>query len=192
MEKVSSSRIFGTLMKQYDRKIMNKLHRSDYVECMIALTLGKRWCLSWEDGWEWAPWDCENVRTGARLEIKQSAAQQPWSRDSANSNIFPRFDIKPRTGYWPRDGSSWIDSLGRPADIYVFAWHDCQDRNVDHRNPEQWSFYVVPESKLPDKQQSIALSKIHAITKPCGVSQLRAIVQRKIRSLSMLKADCLK
>lgn len=135
--------IFDELKKQYDRRIMNNVSRSEYVECMIVLALRQEWKLMWEVGWEWAPWDCEHVQSRARLEVKQSAARQPWTKDSRDSRSLPRFDIAPRKGYWPRDGGSWFESPGRQADLYAFAWHPIESEVCDHRDPAQWSFYVV-------------------------------------------------
>ena len=106
-------RILDMLICRYDRPIMNNIQRGDYLECMIASTLGASWRLTTEDGWDWAAWDCEHVSSGARLEIKQSAAKQSWDRESDRPRRNPAFDIAPRKGYWPKDGGRWVQAPGR-------------------------------------------------------------------------------
>ena len=145
------------LIGRYDRKIMNNVQRGDYVECMIAAALGLNWQLTSED-WDWAAWDCEHTASKARLEIKQSAARQTWDRGSDRSRRNPRFDIRLRTGYWPKDGGPWVTDWARQADVYVFAWHGETDEHADHRDVAQWRFFVVAERLLPAEQNSIGLS----------------------------------
>ncbi len=74
-------RILTTLMRQYEKLVMNNTYRADYVECLIAFTLGNNWSLTWTKGWDWAAWDCQHTN-GTRLEIKQSAARQSWDREN--------------------------------------------------------------------------------------------------------------
>ena len=162
------------LLKRFDQRVMNNVHRSDYVECLVALALGPDCWAPWERGWDWAPWDCE-LESGARLEIKQSAARQSWDREARAPARAPRFDIAPRTGYWAQDGSLWVAGLGRPADIYLFAWHgERRKEHVDHRNTGQWRFFVVPERALPANQRRIGLAALRALTSPSSIDELRA------------------
>ena len=118
--------ILDMLRRRYDRKIMNNVSRGDYIECMIALVLGDDWRLTWADGWDWAAWDCEHKSSGARLEIKQAAARQSWDKGPTPPRRKPAFDIKPRKGFYPEE-EEWVDSPGRQADVYVFAWHGRDD-----------------------------------------------------------------
>ena len=91
-------------MRRYHRSVMNNVYRADYVECLVASTLGPKWWLTWERGWDWAPWDCQHA-SGTRLEVKQTAARQSWDRETLPRRRAPRFDIAPRTGYSTQDGS---------------------------------------------------------------------------------------
>jgi hypothetical protein len=82
----------------FDRKIIQNQFRSTYVEAMIEPHLTP-------DGWrysadDWAGWDFE--RGDEKLEVKQSAAHQTWTRDKPTS---PVFDIAERSGYFT--GSTW-------------------------------------------------------------------------------------
>ena len=155
---------------------MNNVHRAQFVECLIALALGDEWQLTWQQGWDWAAWDLES-QSGIRLEVKQSAQKQAWHRPSQTPKRNPRFDIAPRQGYWTREGSHWVDRPGRPADLYVFAWHgESQADRCDQRDAEQWLFFVVREQDLPREQKSIGLKAIEELVTPCRVDELKGAV----------------
>ena len=102
---------------------------------------------------------------GSRLEVKQSAAHQTWS-ELRNIKTRGAFDIAARSGYFYESGSKYSATPGRCAQTYIFAWNPSYGDETDHRNPDQWEFYVVPAARLPDGQKTIALSKIKAIAKP--------------------------
>ena len=122
------------LLGPYDKRVINNTHRAHFVECLIALALGQKWQLTWQQCWDWAAWDLEN-QSGVRLEVKQAAARQSWDRPPGPPQRIPRFDIAPREGYWPRDGREWKRCPGRHADIYVFAWHgEAEAELCDQRN----------------------------------------------------------
>lgn len=175
------------LRQRYDGPIMNNVCRGDYVECMIGFALGGDWRLTWMDGWDWAAWDCEHRRSGARLEIKQAAARQTWDKGRTRRQRTPAFDIAPRSGFWTREGV-WIDSPGRLADIYVFAWHGRDDDRANHTDPGQWLFFAVAERDLPKNQKSIGLGRLKGIAAPCGVADLRIAVETVCPAERELKA----
>ncbi len=181
-------RIQTTLTRRHDKPVMNNIYRAEYIECLITFTLEPDWWLTWERGWDWAAWDCQHT-SGARLEVKQSAARQSWDREKVAPRRDPRFDIAPRTGYWTEDGSRWMDSPGRPADIYVFAWHDeRRDDSAGHRDPGQWLFFVVAEQDLPRNQKSIGLAGLKALVSPCGIAELKHTVDNTCPARAALKA----
>ena len=175
-------------MHRYDRPVMNNVYRADYVECLVAFTLGGEWRLTWTDGWDWAAWDCQHT-SGARLEVKQAAARQSWDRETSARRRAPRFDIAPRTGYWAQDGSRWVDSPGRPADLYVFAWHaESRLEYADHRDPDQWLFFVVTERDLPENRKHMGLTGLEAIVSPCRINGLKRAVESACPARGALKA----
>ena len=91
-----------------------------------------------------------------RLEVKQSAARQPWSVDEEAP---ARFDIAPREGYWK--GNQWVAAPGRYADLFIFARHPIFDpKECDQREVRQWQFYVLPTCALPPGQQTIGLATV--------------------------------
>jgi len=71
----------------------------------------------------------------------------------------------------------WIDSSGRQADVYVFAWHGRNDDRADQTDAGQWLFFAVAERDLPKSQKSIGLGRLKAIAAPCGVADLRVAVE---------------
>ena len=156
MEMSENERIIETLVDaHYRKRLINNAHRADYVEAMIALALDERWRLVSRD-WDWAPWDLER-EDGVRLEVKQSAAVQPWNTHDPRDNR--SFDIALRNGYWDYE-SRWHPGKARYADIYLFAWHPELDHSIaDHRCPGQWRFFLIPEYKLP-VQKSISLDSL--------------------------------
>ena len=143
--------------------------------------------MTWMDGWDWAAWDCEHTPSGARLEIKQAAARQTWDKGPPPPRRKPAFDIAPRSGFWTREGE-WIDSPGRQADVYVFAWHGHDDDQADHTDPQQWCFFVVAEQDLPQAQKSIGLKRLTAMVESCAVADLRRAVETACPAKSGLKA----
>ena len=180
-------RIKSMLMRRYDMPVIDNVYRSDYVECLVACTLGTDWWLTWTRGWDWAPWDCQHI-SGGRLEVKQSAARQPWDRKARARRRSPRFDIAPRTGYWTPDGD-WVPFPGRLADIYVFAWHDeSQDGYCDQRDANQWIFFVVAEKDLPEDRKGIGLTGLKAIVPPCRITDLKRAVENALPARGALKA----
>ena len=183
------ARIRKLLLGPYDKKVMNNTHRADFAECLIKLALGEQWQLTWQQGWDWAPWDLES-KSRVRLEVKQAAARQSWDLARAKAPPrAPRFDIAPRSGFFPPDGGKFKDHPGRHADIYVFAWHgEADTESCDQRSAEQWIFYVVPERALPENQKSIGLTALKKLAEPRRFGELERAVSRACPSPEERKA----
>lgn len=156
----------------FGRPLVNNVLRAILAEVIVHAALGDN-C-----GWEWcsADWaECDFRHSdGTRLEVKQSAALQSWHREGAKPSR-SSFDIAERTGFYR--GSEWTDAPGRNADIYVFALHPVTDATADHREPEQWHFYVVAASALPP-QKTISLTRVARLADPVDVEGLREAVMR--------------
>jgi len=150
----------------FDQPLIGNQYRSAFIEAMIEPYLAP---FGWSyTGDNWSGWDFERS-DGSRLEVKQSAAKQTWS---APRNLQTRgaFDIAARTGYFDDTGFNAIS--GRSAQTYVFAWNPVYGPDTDHRNPDQWEFYVVPATLLPVGQRTIVLSKIKKLAAPVNLDQL--------------------
>ena len=175
-------KVLSTLVGLYDRRVMNNVHRAEYVECLVAEILSPDWNLPWRQGYDWAPWDLEHAPSGTRMEVKQSAALQPWHGGQGPPTPSPRFDIAPRTGYWTKE-SVWVDSPGRPAHIYVFAWHPETDATrADQRVPAQWRFFPVPTERLPTSQQSIGLAGLKRLASAVSFEMLSPATRAFLRN----------
>jgi hypothetical protein len=167
----------------FDQRVMSNLTRPLYVERLVTHLLGPHWKFV---GGEWAGWDIER-NDGARVEVKQSAARQMWSdRPSREGKpTLPIFDIKERSGYYADGGTRWVPIAGRPAELYIFAWHPLYDpkESVDHRDPAQWRFYVLPASVLPPTK-SISLSTIKKLAaREADHLTLPAAVEQRLGAL---------
>lgn len=125
----------------FGRPLVTNVLRGHVAEAIVALALEPewRWCSA-----NYAAWDFE--REGIRLEVKQSAMRQSWAA-SPTTVARPKFDVRERTGHY--DETAWIDAPGRQAHLYIFCLHERSDAGADHRNPAQWTFFVVPTSLLP-------------------------------------------
>lgn len=84
----------------------------------------------------------------------------------------------------------WVRSIGRLADLYVFARHPVFDLDqVDHRAPEQWVFHVVPEHCLPQTQRTIGLAWLQRASSPVEHAALGPAVMQATRPLAHLKRE---
>ena len=179
------------MQRFYAQRLINNVHRGDYVECMIELALAE--CdPAWRLTKPWTSWDLVHRKTFARIEVKQSAALQPWLGPPAHG----KFDIEPRTGYYSEDGA-WTKTPQpqRHADLYVFAWHPEKDADIaDHRRPDQWKFFVVAETCLPEKD-GIGLKALNELVERCNLAEhssydaLAAKVANVLKSFGSLKAS---
>ncbi len=149
------------VQRVYEQRIISNVERGAYVECMIELVLRERHP-AWRLTDTWDSWDLEDGKSGARIEIKQSAAWNPFSKKPGGG----KFNIEPHSGYFARDGA-WIPtSLQRHADLYVFAWHPEEDPDIaDHRRPDQWTFFVVAEQRLPQETPLAKAIGVKALTR---------------------------
>jgi hypothetical protein len=147
------------IQERYDQPVMSNLVRPDHVEFLISVALGGDWPLVSADG---SGWDLQH-KDGARLEVKPSAAQQTWTGRASLEGRATRgsFDVGGRKGCWVEGGKQHVAWEGRPADLFVFAWHPVIDpARVDQRDPRPWLFFVVPEPALPVPQKRLGLALI--------------------------------
>lgn len=179
-------RIVGNILERYDQRLIDNFARGVYVERMTAFALDPEWQLP---AMAWEAWDLAHSATGARMEVKQSAAQQVMQPGFNEKPAPPTFSIAPKKGYWNPD---WIalDPPRRVADLYVFAWHPVTGVAADHRHADQWEFYVVREDALPD-QKTIGLKRVADLAQPVGYGGLAAAVEEARAGLASLKKDTL-
>jgi len=133
--------------------------RGELVEEIIAMALEPDWVGC---GSDWGACDLMRPADELRIQVKQSAALQSWTKPDGPMSR-PCFSIASKTGRY--DGAAWIPGAGRNAEIFIFGWHDRMDQEADHRDAGQWQFFVVPERDLPD-QKSISLSTLRRLAEP--------------------------
>jgi hypothetical protein len=154
----------------FDQPLIQNQLRSAFVEAMIEPHLahsGWRYC-----GGNWSGWDFQH-ELDTRLELKQSAAWQTWDpiklkkAREADPELQPKpgpgiFDIRLRTGWFDEAGAVWtkLPEPGRPAHVYVFAWNEQYGDAADHRDPNQWQFFIIPTTDLPAREKTLRLSKL--------------------------------
>jgi hypothetical protein len=181
MENPLASQIINWIVSDlFDVPIMGNQHRPHFVERLVTTALGEGFSLRSAD---WAGWDIDH-ESGVRIEVKQSAARQPWTDREGLAGVCTdgAFDIRARTGYWD-GGSKWIEKHGRHAHLYIFAWHPIEDKDADHRRADQWRFFVVPESELP-AQKTIGRRKLESRFPSVGYSELRGATVAAIDKLA--------
>jgi hypothetical protein len=152
----------------FGKPLVNNVLRAILAEAIVDSALPKGW--QWTSG-DWASYDFLH-EDGTRLEVKQSAARQSWHSDQSPASK-GKFDIAERKGIWI--GEKWIDSPGRNAEIYVFAYHPLTDITADHREPSQWRFYVVPVTALSGAK-SISLGRVQVLADSVGHAELGTCV----------------
>jgi len=179
--------IFAQIIRDlFDQLVISNLYLPHYVERMIALALGEGFALVSAD---WAAWDIESSE-GVRIEVKHSAAWQTWSDVTGGKPSKGVFDISARTGHWTDGGAKWVPKAGRQADLYVFAWHPITEPDkVDHRDPSQWLFYVVPAAELPAEQNTIRQSVVARRWSERRFSELRSAVRKLVKELALGQED---
>ena len=173
----------------YNQPLISNVERGAYVECMVELALSESrppWSLTDT----WAAWDLRQDETGARIEVKQSAALQTWTA-ATPGNSPATFDIAPRTGYYEDGSGGWVEPTApsRFTDLYIMAWHSERNPRVaDHRRSDQWQFFVVPEHSLRPGQKRISLNPLARLSPPVSFEELPEIVEEALRALPSLKA----
>lgn len=187
--------IVKTLSQHYNRPLLRREYRSDYVAGMILQALGAEWRLCSLD-WAWRPWDLER-NDGARLLIQQAAALQPWDiEEDTPPPLRPVFPVVPRRGPAPkgyRPGDPEGYPPGRLADVYIFAWHPDTDLDrADQRCPEQWQFFVVPEFRLTEhypQRKSLPLTPLAKIATAADYAGLAVAVNAALAAVPDLKVS---
>ena len=179
------------VQRVYDQPLINNVERGTYVEHMVELALGEQ---QWRLTWPWASWDLEHRANYARIEIKQSAARAIDHNKRPCDPPPPtigKFAIKPSDHYYLQNGKLVKTKLQRHAHLYVFAWHPEEDLKIaDHRRPDQWEFFVVPERcLLPPEKKGIALGPLKKLVDDCDLAEfgdyeaLPAMVTKVLESL---------
>ncbi len=157
----------------YGQSIIRNVLRGELVEQFVLDALGEGWLAAGD----WEAWDIQSADGKHRIQVKQSAARQNWAEADCKPSK-ARFSIK-GTMAWTEAGG-WAGDISRQATLYIFAWHPFVNASADHRDPDQWEFYLIATDKLPN-QNSMGLSMIKSL---CVLSTANELSRRLAPLLS--------
>lgn len=129
----------------------------------------------------WEYYDLEYA--GFKIEVKSMAHLQNWKRPKNVRNSFDikatgaNFPVEPGASPGPDTEYYYDDEKKRRADVYVCAVYAEVDKiRLDPLNIEAWEFLVLGTPELErhfGSQDSVALSRIQAVTDAVGYEGLR-------------------
>lgn len=145
-----TSPISATLVRRlFEQPIIHNQLLKEFVKELVLHSL---WNYQWKlvDGAA-QNWDLEHLN-GCCLKVVCSSACQLRPTGFVGAQ-YPVFCI----GQRPEAGSD----ARQKADLYLFAWHPVpQLRQADHRDPQQWQFFLIPERLLPEKKKTLGLRPV--------------------------------
>ena len=161
---------------------MTDSHRQEYLVCLVAELLAPEWVSLSAMGHDWAPRDLEHG-SGARVQIKQSAARDHWDVGRKVDTRTRWFNIARPDLIMSFEGEL-IAPPDRIAEIYIFAWHgETRELAAHHRAPEQWRFLVVPANSLRANLCGIGLHELKEIADAVGFESLAGTVRETLDGL---------
>jgi len=141
--KSASAALFG-------QRLIENNFRGTYTEFMVAEALGGN-CEVVSEGWH--AWDLQigpseaNFPERIRIQVKNTARLQTWHAFTGLlTECAWQLKMRPRPSYFDDYNVAVpCEDYGHLCDVYVLCHHPLDDPEiVDHRNPSQWEFYVVP------------------------------------------------
>ena len=150
-------RILERLTREtFGQRLIDNSFRGVWTEFMVAEALGEG-CVVVSQNWH--AWDLQIGKSEdvfpsrIRIQVKNTAKLQTWHQ----------FRPKPTECHWVLrmgDKPYYFDlynpdipcePYGHLCDAYVLCHHPIEDPQVaDHRDPDQWEFYVVPVTPRHD------------------------------------------
>jgi hypothetical protein len=131
---------------------------------------------------------------GAKIEVKSMAHLQNWKRPERVQNSFDitatgaSFPVEPEAAPGPDTQYYYEAEKKRRAEVYVFAiYAEREPTRLDPLDLEAWEFLVLSTPELErhfGSQDSVALSRIEAVTKAVGYEDLRARVDEALEHQS--------
>lgn len=92
-----------------------------------------------------------------KIEVKASGYLQTWTQKRLSR---PIFGIRPTRSWDPMLNQMTVD-LCRQSDLYVFCLHHHKDKaTVNPLDLTQWSFYILPTTRLNDSLQFVKAKTI--------------------------------
>lgn len=136
--------------------LLSNTNRGVLAEYIVATALG----IHDTTRVEWDRYDLVIGDIG--VEVKSAAYVQTWKQAQLSKIVF---GVRPAMGWDSRTDTS-ATIAQRCADVYVFCLLETKDRDaINPLDVAQWTFYVLPTSKLPE-QKTIQLAPLKALS-PC-------------------------
>lgn len=124
---------------------------------------------------EWGEYDLKS-KDGIKIEVKSASYIQSW--DQKEYSLIS-FSIRPAK-YWDRENK--IVKARRHADVYVFCLLKNKDqKSIDPMKLEQWSFWVLPTSRIDEytrSQSSITLKSLSKLSDEINYSDLKEEINK--------------
>lgn len=192
MPKPTTSIIRRRLVDQFlGSRIMDNALRGYWCEAMVAEALGSG-CTIVSAGWH--AWDIEIGPSNEvfpkriRVQVKNSARLQTWNliNGKVSDPVF-HLTYRPRPSYFVRDSVDIpCEDAGFLCDVYILCYHPSDDvAFADHRDPEQWEFYLVPvvgsKSAVTESEVDWAKRKVTLTGRPCAMHRRPATLRLGIR-----------
>ena len=140
----SDAIVLEEVSRPYKERVMNNVHRSEYVEAIVALALKA-------SGWtRMTPWDSWDLEHESRSQARGQAVRGSPGLEEPRATEPRSIRYRSPDGVLGRQGRRcWVPKPGRHADLYVFAWHGADGDTADQRDAGSWEFYVVAERGPP-------------------------------------------
>ena len=150
MRKVSS-RITEALTRDvFGQKLIDNNFRGPWTEYMVAEALGDE-CVVVSHSWH--AWDLQlgnsedTFPARIRIQVKNTARLQTWHRPNGRlTNCQWMLKMRRKPYYFDTYNPNVpCEDYGYMCDVFVLCHHPVEDPEIaDHRDPNQWEFYVVP------------------------------------------------
>lgn len=143
-----AKRLFADL---FEVALIDNNLRGLWAEYMVADILGPECGVV---GGGWYSWDLQigdderRVPERIRIQVKNSARTQPWNKvhKTKYSTVEWFASTRRRPEYIP---AIPCEAYGFLCDLFILCAHIEEDWEIaDHRNPEQWRFYIVRPSDI--------------------------------------------
>ena len=146
-----TQRITDRLMRDtFGQKLIDNNFRGPWAEYMVAEALGDQ-CIIVSEGWH--AWDLQignsynEFPERIRIQVKNTATLQTWHNATEKlSKCRWVLKMRPKAAYFDEYNPNVpCEDYGYLCDVYILCHHPISDPQIaDHRDPNQWDFYVVP------------------------------------------------
>jgi hypothetical protein len=141
------------LAELFDQPLIQNNLRGVWMEYVVAEALGANFKLVSQD---WHAWDIEWGVAAAvypdriRIQVKNTARTQTWGKHlGIYTDCMWSIALRNRPSYFEKYNPGIpCEQYGFHCEIFVLCHHPEEDwQKADHRDLEQWNFYVLPVTR---------------------------------------------